>query len=130
MARLAEVAIWMLVFIGALGAALFFSQVMTLAVFFIFMIANLTATGILFGNITTLVTEPCAAIAGLGSSLSAAISSGIALMVSAIIGANYQGTLAPFVLGLLVCSILGLVCFYRAKRAEFVAICYASAASE
>ena len=130
MARLAEVAIWTLVFIGALDAALFFSQEMTLAVFFIFMIANLTATGILFGNITTLVTEPCAAIAGLGSSLSAAISSGIALMVSAIIGANYHGTLAPFVLGLLVCSILGLVCFYRAKRAEFVAICYASAASE
>lgn len=124
MALLAEIAIWTLAAIAIIGALCIYSDSMSLPVFIAFMIANLTSTGILFGNITTLVTEPCAAIAGLGASLSAAISTAVALLVSAIIGASYEHTLAPYVFGLFTCALLGLLLFYLAKRAEFVAIHY------
>ncbi len=77
-----------------------------LTFFIIYCVVTLFCVGILFGNLNAMAMTPVGHIAGLGTAVVGSLSTLVALPVSAAIGAFYDGTVMPMVMGFGVCSVL------------------------
>jgi len=64
--------------------------------------------GLMFGNLNSIAMEPMGHIAGIASAVIGSTSSLISLVVGAVIGQLYDGTLTPLATGFLVMNILSL----------------------
>ena len=64
--------------------------------------------GFVFGNINALAMEPLGHMAGLGASIIGALSTLIALSLSVLIGAQFDGTIVPLVVGFAVLDLAAL----------------------
>ena len=62
----------------------------------------------MFGNINALAMEPLGHMAGLGASIIGALSTLIALSLSVLIGAQFDGTIVPLVVGFAVLDLAAL----------------------
>ena len=74
--------------------------------------------GMLLGNISALAMQSLGALAGIGASLMAAISSGTAFVLASIIGRFYQSTVTVIGIGFLIASVTSLTLMLRARRME------------
>lgn len=72
--------------------------------------------GILFGNLNAMAMQYLGAVAGLGASAVAAVSSSVALILAMPMGALYQGALWPLPITLAVAAGLSLLLLMMAKR--------------
>ena len=66
------------------------------------------AAGLKFGNMNAIAMQPLGHIAGVASSAISFISGSIALLVGSIIGYNFNVTVAPLMLGVLISSLIAL----------------------
>lgn len=89
-----------------------FQQPLSLWVFIFFMFLQLFSYGILVGNLTSLAMIPFGHIAGTGSSIIGAISTLVAVPLSIIIGAHYDGTTSVLALSFLIIGLM-LILIYR-----------------
>lgn len=101
-------ALWGLWATGAAGAL---PQAGQLWLFVLWSVTLFFMNGLTFGNITALAMEPLGHIAGTASAVIGALSSILAVAIAAPIGLAFDGTPAPLLLGVAICSVLawGLV---------------------
>ncbi len=125
--KLSQCALWGLCALGCLGVVCGLSGVLKGGLSAVVLFTGLCALmmaciGILFGNLSTLVLENCKAVAGLAASVSAGLSSLIALGVSVaverVLGTQPMGLFV----GLLMCAGLSLVLMRLAERAPHTPI--------
>lgn len=95
-----------------------------LAVFFGLIFSLLFCIGIVFGNIGALAMETLGKVAGLGAALSSAISTLIAVGVSYLVGAYYDGGLVSFAVGTLACAAASLAICIVAWQSRVEVISY------
>lgn len=74
--------------------------------------------GLQFGNLNALAMQPLGNIAGLGASISGAVSTMIAVPLGAFVGQHYDGTPTPLIIGFLVFGIMGLLALSALKNRE------------
>ena len=114
---------WGIIGLIALGFYLLFGVVMYSGVppFLYFMIGCfclLFCLGILFSNVNAMAMQSLGKIAGLGTSITSAFSSIIAVVISMIIGSFYNDTLYPLTIGILSCSVISLQLLRLAHRSS------------
>lgn len=92
-----------------IGAALFVPYTLlmppSLWVLMLFLAYSFFCLGLTFGNMNAMAMEPMGHMAGLGSAFVGAGSSLISLVLGAIIGQSYNGTLLPLAMGFLTLSL-------------------------
>ena len=76
------------------------------ALFIVYCVVTLFCVGILFGNLNAMAMTPVGHIAGLGAAVVGSLSTLLALPASALIGAFYNGTVMPLVMGFGVFSVV------------------------
>lgn len=96
-----------LAYCGAFGAALWPFLAYASVLYF--------SMGLMFGNLNAIAMEPMGHIAGIASAVIGATSSVISLVLGALIGQLYDGTLVPVTGGFLA---LGIACFFILRQAE------------
>jgi DHA1 family bicyclomycin/chloramphenicol resistance-like MFS transporter len=74
------------------------------------------AFGVMFANFTALAMEPLGHIAGTASSFYGSITTLIGIVVGSVIGQSYDGTLLPFLLGYLVCTLAAIAIVIVTER--------------
>jgi DHA1 family bicyclomycin/chloramphenicol resistance-like MFS transporter len=67
-------------------------------------------TGILFGNINALAMQPLGHLAGIGSGVVGSLSTFISMLLGALIGRSYNGTVIPMIAGMAVLT--GVAIFF------------------
>ena len=67
-----------------------------------YLMVSFFCTGILFGNINALAMQPLGHMAGLGAAVVGSLSTLISMMLGTFIGQNYNGTILPLVIGMVV----------------------------
>lgn len=80
-----------------------------------YLMPALFGIGLLFGNLNAMAMEPLGHIAGVGSAVVGAISTGISVSVGAWIGQQYHHSVLPIIAGLAMCSWLALVILQWAR---------------
>ncbi len=117
--RISQWAVWGLCALGVMavtcGLSVRFDRLILFVAFCSVMMALI---GILFGNLSTLVLENCKAVAGLAASVSAGLSSLIALGVSVAVERGLGTEPNGLFVGLLMCAGLSLVLMRLAERAS------------
>ncbi len=88
-----------------------FELPLSLWTFIIFMFLQLFSYGILVGNLTSLAMIPFGHIAGMGSSIIGAISTLVAVTLSIVIGANYDGSASVLVLCFLTIGLISILIY-------------------
>ncbi|MEE2729415.1 MAG: multidrug effflux MFS transporter [Pseudomonadota bacterium] len=86
-----------------------YDQVPPLWLFMLYCFPLFFCLGLQFGNINALAMQPLGNIAGLGASVSGAVSTMIAVPLGAVVGQHYNGTPVPLVASFLVFGSVGLV---------------------
>ncbi len=74
--------------------------------------------GLIFSNLSALAMQPLGKVAGLGAAIISAISSIIAVPVSAFAGRFYNNTLLPLSLAIVLCGILASTLLFIARRGQ------------
>jgi len=77
--------------------------------------------GVLFGNLNALAMQPLGHIAGVGAAIVGALSQIIAVVLSAVIGQSYNGTVLPLVAGFAIFSAAGVAIMMWTERGAPVA---------
>lgn len=72
--------------------------------------------GIIFGNLNALALEPLGHIAGMGAAVVGSLSTLLAVVVAVPMGLAFDGTPLPLMLGVMVCSALGVALMLLARR--------------
>ena len=67
-----------------------------------YLMVSFFCTGILFGNINALAMQPLGHMAGLGAAVVGSLSTLISMLLGTFIGQNYNGTILPLVIGMVV----------------------------
>jgi len=88
----------------ALGIALLPGRQAPLWLFMAYLMATFFCIGILFGNQNSLAMEPLGHLAGIGAAVVGSLSTLISMPLGTIIGQNYNGTVLPLVVGMLLLS--------------------------
>ncbi|WP_282089218.1 MFS transporter [Aquimarina algiphila] len=88
-----------------------FQQPLSLWVFILFMFLLLFSYGILVGNLTSLAMIPFGHIAGIGSSIIGSISTLVAVPLSIIVGAYYDGTTSILVFSFFTIGIISILIY-------------------
>lgn len=89
-----------------------------LGVFLVWSVTLFFMNGLTFGNITALSMEPLGHIAGTASAVIGALSSMLAVAIAAPVGLAFDGTPAPLLLAVAVCSALAFVLVLTDRRAS------------
>lgn len=97
-------------------AVSFFQADMPLSLFLVYVFFVLFSLGLVFGNVTALILQPVGSIAGVASALTSAVSTAVALIVSAFAGFFYLGSLWAFVVVCEVATVLALVFFVWSQQ--------------
>lgn len=93
----------------ALGIAFITEGHPPLWLFMTYIITTFFAVGILFGNQNTLAMEPLGHLAGIGAAVVGSLSTLIQVPLGTIIGQNYNGTIFPLIIGMLVLAGLSVL---------------------
>lgn len=113
MRRLATNAYLALAVFSALAAVIFWADVLTgwlaFAGFFIWANSIFFIAGLTFGNLNALSLQKMGHIAGMATSVIAAISTVLSVAIAAPIGQAFDGTPLPVMVGAVVCSTLGYI---------------------
>jgi DHA1 family bicyclomycin/chloramphenicol resistance-like MFS transporter len=94
--------------IAFIFVVLMFDGVPPLWTFMTWLLSAFFCTGILFGNFNTLAMEPIGHMAGLGAAVIGSISTFISLPLGWAVGASFNGTVTPLVLGFAVLGAMSL----------------------
>ena len=94
----------------------------SLMVFMLLFSGSLFAIGVLFGNLGAMAMEPLGAVAGVGASVIASVSSAVAVVVSMTTGHFYNQSLIPLAICLSTCALLSLALLHRAQNSELVPV--------
>ena len=78
--------------------------------------------GLVFVNIGALTMQSLGRMAGLGASVTASVSSLIAVLVAAFCGWFYDATLPPLTLGFFIAGLLALLFLHKGSRGPLVEI--------
>ncbi len=78
----------------------------------VYLIPCFFCMGILFGNMNALAMEPLGHIAGVGAAVVSSLSTFVAIVLSAVIGQSYNGTITPLAVGFAVLSLMALGLMY------------------
>ncbi|MGQ7846839.1 MFS transporter [Granulosicoccus sp. 3-233] len=124
MYRLSKLALIGMVASGALllGFSTALGGAPSLMVFMLLFSGSLFAIGILFGNLGAMAMEPLGAVAGVGASVIASVSSAVAVVVSMTSGHFYDQTLIPLSICLCSCAIASLALVHKAECSELVPV--------
>lgn len=87
-----------------------------LAMLMAYLILSFLCIGILFGNFNALAMEPLGHIAGVGAAVVGSLTTLTSLLLGAFIGALYDGTVLPLVMGFTLLGILSLGIVYATER--------------
>ncbi len=104
--------------IWASGAVAGLGQTAQLALFVTWSVTLFFMNGLTFGNITALAMEPLGHIAGTASAVIGALSSILAVVIAAPVGLAFDGTPAPLLLGVVLCSSAGLVLVWTDRNRQ------------
>ncbi|WP_290577201.1 multidrug effflux MFS transporter [Ketobacter sp.] len=98
-----------------------YDQVPPLWLFMLYCFPLFFCLGLQFGNINALAMQPLGNIAGLGASVSGAVSTMIAVPLGALVGQHYNGTPVPLIASFLVFGGVGLMALaWLSKRVEHI----------
>ena len=86
-----------------------------------YLMVTFLCVGVLFGNLNALAMQPLGHIAGVGAAIVGALSQIIAVVLSAVIGQSYNGTVLPLVAGFAVFSAAGVAIMMWTERGAPVA---------
>lgn len=78
----------------------------------LYLLLSFFGIGILFGNLNSMAMEPLGHIAGVGAAVVGSLSTLIAMMLGAIVGQSYNGTVLPLVGGFLLFSLASLTVMF------------------
>jgi len=67
-----------------------------------YLMGSFFCTGILFGNMNSLVMQPLGHLAGIGAAVVGSITTLISMLLGTVIGRSYNGTILPLVIGMVV----------------------------
>ena len=81
-----------------------------------YLMVTFLCVGVLFGNLNALAMQPLGHIAGVGAAIVGALSQIIAVVLSAVIGQSYNGTVLPLVAGFAVFSAAGVAIMMWTER--------------
>ncbi len=84
--------------------------------FMIYMAVTFFCFGILFGNFNTLAVHSLGHIAGVANSVISTVSTFVSVLIGALIGQFYDGTVLPLVLGFIGCGLLSLFIIIRIPK--------------
>ncbi|MBI1296874.1 MFS transporter [bacterium] len=86
-----------------------------------YLMITFLCVGVLFGNLNALAMQPLGHIAGVGAAIVGALSQIIAVVLSAVIGQSYNGTVLPLVAGFAIFSAAGMAIMMWTERGVPVA---------
>lgn len=115
---LSQLALWGLCAASGLLLLLSLDEAPGLPTFMILCLACLFCIGILFGNLGAMAMEPLGAVAGIGASVIASVSSVVAVLVSLLCGHLYNHTLVPLATCLLLSAFTSLLLLQHTHRVE------------
>ena len=95
---------------------LVFDQLPPLWLFMLYCFPLFFCLGLQFGNLNALAMQPLGNIAGLGASVSGAVSTLIAVPLGSFVGQHYNGTPTPLIMGFMVFGIIGLLALLSLKN--------------
>jgi DHA1 family bicyclomycin/chloramphenicol resistance-like MFS transporter len=95
--------------VGALGISLLTAGQPPLWFLMAYLVTAFFCIGILFGNINALAMKPLGHIAGIGAAVIGALSTLISVPIGTAIGQSYNGTILPFVAGMVILVGLSIV---------------------
>jgi DHA1 family bicyclomycin/chloramphenicol resistance-like MFS transporter len=93
----------------ALGIGLLLGGQVPLWFFMAYIMLTFLCVGVLFGNQNSLAMEPLGHLAGIGAAVVGSVSTLISMPLGTIIGQNYNGTVLPLVVGLVLLSGLSIL---------------------
>jgi MFS transporter, DHA1 family, multidrug resistance protein len=122
MRRISKVAVWGFIACWSVMMMfnLFYNGHPPLPVVGILFFASFFFSGLLFGNYNAMAMEPMGHIAGMAAAVSGALSSLIAVVLGAIAGQFYNGTLFPLSIAFLIFGIVALIFSEWAERGRLL----------
>ena len=87
-----------------IGVAFAFNGLPPLWLLMVYLMASFFSIGILFGNINTLAMQPLGHLAGIGAAIIGSLSTLLSTLLGMAIGQSYNGTILPFMVGMIVLS--------------------------
>jgi MFS transporter, DHA1 family, multidrug resistance protein len=122
MRRISKVAVWGFIACWSVMMMfnLFYNGHPPLPVVGVLFFASFFFSGLLFGNYNAMAMEPMGHIAGMAAAVSGALSSLIAVVLGAIAGQFYNGTLFPLSIAFLVFGIFALIFSEWAERGRLL----------
>jgi DHA1 family bicyclomycin/chloramphenicol resistance-like MFS transporter len=120
MHRLTVIALAALVLLSAamFTAALGYDGVPPFGFFMAFCFLIFCCNGLLFSNLSTMAMQSLGRVAGLGASMSASVSSLVAVVVSVALGRFYDMTVFPLAIGFLLAGVVALALVLAAHRSQ------------
>lgn len=95
-----------------------FVPVIELWMFLTFAVVMFFSFGLIFGNMNALAMEPMGHIAGIASAIIGCISNIVSMVLGAIIGQLYNGTLVPILGGFVVLGVIAMAIMFYANHAK------------
>lgn len=118
MYRLSVASVFGLIGVGSVFLVFSFLGGQDFVIFMITCYGLMFCAGVIFSNLSAMAMQPLGQVAGLGASIISAISSFVAVPVSALAGRFFNNTLLPLALTILICGILSLLFLYVAQRSR------------
>jgi len=120
MVKMVKTAVLAIVFISILFSLFmhFFIPTPSLVLFMFYLLTTVFFVGILFGNLNSLAMEPLGHMAGIGAAIVGSVSTFISVPFGTYIGMQYNGTVAPMVMGFLIFGGLTALAIFVAKGAK------------
>ena len=82
----------------------------------VFLLAQFTSLGFLFGNLKAISLQPLGRIAGIGAAITGFISALVAVPIGTFLGTFMQETTMPLFVGFFVCGLTSLIVYRYYKR--------------
>ena len=101
-----------------LGCAWHYGNDMPLLLFMVIMSGVFFSISCMFGNMNAIAMQPLGHMAGTASSVISLMNGALSLVIGASIGQAFNGTLVPFALGLVICSVTTLMAMKWADGGE------------
>ncbi|MFN3199447.1 MAG: multidrug effflux MFS transporter [Bradymonadia bacterium] len=102
--------------VAFVGVAVAFDGHPPMVAFLLYLGGTFFCFGLLYGNFNALAVQPMGHIAGIASSIIAAVQTLLSVLLGGLIGGSYNGTVLPLVLGFLVLGIAALALTTRVGR--------------
>ncbi|MDG1475535.1 MAG: multidrug effflux MFS transporter [Vicingaceae bacterium] len=117
MVKMVKTAVLAIVFISIIFSLFmhFFTPTPSLALFMFYLLTTVFFVGILFGNLNSMAMEPLGHMAGIGAAIVGSVSTFISVPFGTYIGMQYNGTVAPMVMGFLIFGGLTALAIFVAK---------------